>query len=59
MELIKDSMSEGFSIVVSLDSNENMRKEKFQKLFEEIGTIETSKLFSDKSPPTTYQKGRH
>ena len=56
VKFIIDSMSKEFSIIVSLDANKNVYKGKLQKLFKEISLVETSKLFLDKLPPTTYYK---
>ena len=59
VELVQSSMQASFGMIMSIDSNENMRTGQIHKQLTSLGLIETSKLFSNKPLPAIYFRGRH
>jgi len=54
---IKQSIDDGYSIVLSLYRNENMTNGRIQKLFSKLGIKESMSRFTDAKPSPTFYKG--
>ena len=50
-------MEEGYKIILSIDANENLRNEKLQWVFSEIGLMKSLALFSKEIPLASYISG--
>ena len=49
-------MSKGFSIILCIDSNENMNDRRIQKLLSKLGLSETTSIFINNTPPPIFHK---
>ena len=50
-------MDDGYSIVLSLDGNENMKNGRIQKLLLKLDMKELISRFTDSKPPPTFYEG--
>ena len=57
VEFLKSSINQKYSLIICIDSNENMRSGKIEKLFTKLGLIELSQQFSSAPPLVTFLEG--
>ena len=57
-DYIQTSIQQGFEIILSIDANEIMQCGRTATLLKSIGLIETTSLFTSKTPPNTFTTRR-
>ena len=55
----KESLQQGYEIIICLDVNENMVTGRISKIFCEIGLIESTSLFHSRTSPAVFVEGQH
>ena len=58
-QFIKESLQQGYTIIVCLDVNKNMQVSRIVKIFSVIDLIETTKLFYSGHVPAIFLEGQH
>ena len=53
---IKQSISKGFGIILSMDSNKNMNNRRMQKLLSKLRLSETTSILTNDTPPPRFHK---
>ena len=56
-KFLSKTLSDGFNIILSINTNENIQDGKLQQAFNSLGLIEATSLFSNKPPPASHVIG--